>query len=465
MSSAQAAATATWVSSTTGGNWVDAANWTGSAAPTSSSYASLLNVTSGTRTIMINSGENATAKTITLSQTTAGAANNLTIASGGTLTLGVSGSAVQNIGVVTGGSSLISLGGTLALTGGVAANGYLIGSDLTMSDGAKITAAAQGTLLAFGGVVNSAGSVTISNSNALTAVFNSTLNVNSGTLEFYQGAGTGTVALTSVTVKGATTIASGATVKLSGPSTGNFAGTAFINTGTLTQEGTISLNGRASATTTYTQVLSNSGTWVVSGSGAVIEKLTNGTVAPEPTFTNTVGGILKGTGTLDYNNLASAGTNIAATNAGTIQMGNGTNGTGTIGDLALTDFALTLSSTSVLEFDLGGTTSGLFDTFTLNSSSMVLGGTLSLYLVNGFAPTSDFSINLILGGSTLSGNFTSLLVNGVADSNYTFSYANGIGTLSYVPEPETWALLITGVMLCVWVSHRRRAGSGQSLSL
>lgn len=469
------------------GNWTDATNWSTDVVPlapanTSDDVKFLdVTVTSGTRTVSINNGENVTAKTINFTQTTAGAANILSIASGGTLSL----NSAQTWSAASAGTARIDLGGTINFS--VYNSGTVtVNTDLTFTGaGANFThgGGSASPVLVFGGAVNvnaGAGVAQISDSTAhsITATFGSTssLLINTGTLEFTTTLYNSTPGV-AVTVQGSTTIASGAGIKLTTDSASNAgggnSGVTFTNTGTLGQAGTITTNGRGSG---GTSTLTNSGTWKVNGLAAVIEKA-NRSGAANPTFVNSSGAVFSGATTadkIDFNHLQTAGTDIAFTNSGIIAAGNGSSGSGltSVGTLTLVDFNISNSaSTSSLTFDIGGTTSGQFDVLALQSSSMTLtNATLAINLVNGFAPSSSFSVDILTSDapSSVTGSFVGLTVNGSANSDYSFAYnsTTGIGTLSYaassIPEPSTYAIA-AGVISLGMVSLRRRRGKNVSV--
>jgi len=132
------------------------------------------------------------------------------------------------------------------------------------------------------------------------------------------------------------------------------------------------------------------------------------------------------------------------------------------GTLAITG-NLTLLGTSTLLIELGGTGQGTTYDFLSVGGSAFLGGNLSLHFTNSFhttvQPGDTFTI---LSGTSLSGTFANAPVNG----RYTF---NGFGSfdLTYtstsvllsniaaVPEPSTWALMLSGVLLVAWQIRRR----------
>lgn len=478
--------------SNTSGDWVTPANWTTDTLPSISTNATLGDVTTGTRTISIKSGDIASVKTLTFTQTTAttGVENVLSIASGGTLNLG----GAQNWvgGSVSGGTARVELGGTIDITA-LSSGVITMATDFTFTNaGAVLNRSASGgastTALNFNGnvIVNASGGTakaSDTSAHSITATFASgkTLLVNSGTLEFTTNATSATPGI-AVTLGGGTTITAGAGITLTtdsarSTSSAGSAGVTLANaaTGTLTHAGTITTNARGAS---GVGTLTNSGIWKVSGTGAAIQKMTYlvGTPTPSiaaqnPTFANSAAAVFTGSTAADkitYNHLQTPGSDLAFTNSGIIAAGNGSNLTGltSVGTLTFVDFAITNSvTTSSLVFDIGGTIGGQFDVIALQSGSLVLtNATLAINLVNGFTPSSSFSLNILTSDvpSSISGSFVGLTVNGSANSDYSFTYnsTTGIGTLSYsaIPEPSTYAVAAGLLSLGVGIIRCRRTG-------
>lgn len=489
--SLHAATAFTWDGSgnpNTSGNWTDATNWNpdGTPALSNSDTVTLGNVTPGTRTISINSGETATAKSIAFTQSTAGGFNILSIASGGTLNLGGG----QTWAAPTAGTSRVDLGGTVDFTG-LNSGSVAINTDLTFTGAGSIlrSSGSGDAVFTFGGAVNvNAGSGTAqityahaTNLKKTSATFGSSLSVNSGTLEIAGNTYSSSPGA-AITVQGTTTIAAGAGIKLTSDSGNNVAGgssgVTFTNSGTLTQGGTIVVNPRGNG---GASTITNSATWRVSGLSAGIEKSSR-TNTVVPAFSNSSTGVFTGSTASDkitYTNpnpdpLTGGGPTIAFTNSGVIAAGNGSNGSGltSVGTLTLVNFAITNSvTTSSLTFDIGGATSGQFDVLAFQSSTLKLDNAmLAIKLVNGFAPSSSFSVDILTSDvpSSVSGSFVGLTVNGSANSDYSFAYnsTTGIGTLSYtassIPEPSTYAIA-AGVISLGMVSFRRRRGKNVSV--
>jgi PEP-CTERM putative exosortase interaction domain len=461
------------------GDWLDDVNWAGDAAPSATSItAGLGNVSSGTRIITINTGETATAKNLAFTQTSADGTNILSIASGGTLNLGGG----QIWDAPTAGTSRVELGGTIDFTG-------LTSGSVTVNTGLSFTAngavfrssnASGAPVFNFNGSVDvnvgSGGLAQIAytgGNRAITTNFGATshLSISSGTLEIATPLYNNTPGVT-ISLQGTTAIAAGAGLKLTPDSASNggggSSGVSFSNSGALTIAGKITTGGRGGGgATTFT----NSGTWHVSGLDAVIEKATRAATGANPTFTNTTTGVFAGASADDrivFNHDQIPGTDLAFTNSGVIAAGNGSGGDGlsSVGTLTLVNFAVVNTDTSTLVFDVGGVSTGQFDVLALESGTFDFGdATISINLVNDFVPTTGFALDIFVtdAPASVSGTIAGLLVNGVANDDFSFSYdaSTGIGTLSFtgsaIPEPSSAAALLGAAGLGLAALRRRRS--------
>ncbi len=125
-------------------------------------------------------------------------------------------------------------------------------------------------------------------------------------------------------------------------------------------------------------------------------------------------GIIEGNGTLDL-----GGAPHALTNRGTIRAGTSP-GTLTIkGDLALT-------STSVMDFELGGTGAGQFDVVNVTGAAL-LDGSANIILVPGFAPVRGDSFHVLDAGGGVTGKFATW----ASPADATFAPTYGINSVTF----------------------------------
>jgi hypothetical protein len=132
---------------------------------------------------------------------------------------------------------------------------------------------------------------------------------------------------------------------------------------------------------------------------------------------------------------------------------------------------LTLQSTSQFLVELGGTAQGTSYDFLNVTGTAALGGTLGLSLVNGFNTTARSTDSFtILSSAGLTGTFANVAVSGTrlvttdGLGSFLVSYgANNVTLSSFVaipfvaiPEPSTWALLVTGLGAIAVTGYRRR---------
>ncbi|NJL70286.1 MAG: PEP-CTERM sorting domain-containing protein [Candidatus Competibacteraceae bacterium] len=479
---------------TTAGNEL---NWGGDVNPGTGDVAQLLDVTTGTRTVTLQNAT--TVQALTMTQTTSGAVNQLTLNAGLTLTnqtalsltpavgepqslvVNLNGQTITmsnstNFGTTThtlngtwnfngAGSSLIATG-----TGNQQTHNFNVENTLNVSANATIGRDNGGT----GGGNNLANDV---NFNFGTA---SDVNVTSGTLTLikrFRSDTNGSDLL--VNNSGAFDIASGASVQLRRDNLsagGTTQATTFTNnsTGVVTLGGTLDFF-RAGTGTVVNSVV-NSGTFIVNGADAFVNRSGGNTVA----FTNNSTGTLRGNSandTLDYDNLLTS-TRMTITSSGVVSAGAGHNGTGlaSVGTLSLQDIDLTFTGVdSRLRLDIGGTGAAQFDVLSLIAGDNITAGLLTLdsvntkldlYYVNGFVPTSGFSINILNYGS-VSGTFD--LANnlsifgatglGASAANYSIAYGANTATLTLIPEPSTYALLGIGLGALFILRRVRHTGT------
>jgi hypothetical protein len=163
-------------------------------------------------------------------------------------------------------------------------------------------------------------------------------------------------------------------------------------------------------------------------------------------------------------NLSGAGSVVSTVAGGAITFGTGgLQPNPTVGSITPVNLTLgsglttTLSGTGTSLFNINSGTSN--DTVTLAAgSSLIYAGTLSLDFTGGYMPAAGTSTyDLVLTGGTGSGNFSNITSNLTGDT-YSFNSTTGILTVTAVPEPQTWALLLAGFgFALVWHRRFRRA--------
>jgi hypothetical protein len=376
--------------------------------------------------------------------------------------------------------------GTLHLdsgtVGGVPANN--IAFAINNNSGATLNVTGSGTSIIGGSVVNGPGN---NNATLINGAVGTGSSVTVGT-----GLDTPTLVVQGANVQytntagNTTTIAAGGVLKLNTLDNNgsghpyHYATVALSNAGTMSLAGKLQLrpnhagtNGQNNNTTT------NTGTFIISGTGATIERLASNsgfyqiTTPDQPgnnaIFLNQSGATLKGNSLNDVlNYVNSTGSTTAAggqtfltlTNSGTIDPGNGHDGSGlsSVGKLTLVNTSLT-STGGIFNIDLGGP--GVlpltYDNLTLSGDEANLtlgsGNTLNIIAVNGIVPSGTYDV---LDALSRSGTFDTLLFNGLpANGAYTMNYrSNGADVVfTTVPEPASLGLLAFGALA---LPRRRR---------
>lgn len=120
---------------------------------------------------------------------------------------------------------------------------------------------------------------------------------------------------------------------------------------------------------------------------------------------------------------------------------------------AIIEGDLTLSDPSVVEVVVGP---GLPITFVEVWGDVLLGGDLIVSFVDGVKVPSTFDI--LFMGSNVQGSFRSLRVNGSGNLPWKFvQNSNGQVSITAVPEPGTWGLMLCGLGVIGWRLRRRAA--------
>ncbi len=259
-------------------------------------------------------------------------------------------------------------------------------------------------------------------------------------------------------------------------------------TGVVSQAGTVAFRAHrdsAAAPATPGITINNNGGWTVSGTGAVIRRLTTSDEAAYiaiPAFNNSSTGTLRGNSAsdaLEFNEEVADGTRrMTITNNGIIAPGAGTSGGGvtSVGVLNLRDINLTTGATGKINMDFGGSTAGQYDQINLQTGLTdptgagaldlsAVGDILNLFSVNSFAPSSAFTVSLLTAGSVTS-TFDNITLNAaaftlnqlvVAEGTYEVLYDSDSVDLTFTPIPEPTSLTLLALGAVTFLGYHRRA--------
>lgn len=309
--------------------------------------------------------------------------------------------------------------------------GSLIGNTLAFGSGSAIEIYGENSSLTFGAGTNASGAIEVVDDGS-----SNTSLVNAGSVtntrdngHFYAQSVTnsGTLAVTGGTLQ----------VGTSGQ------GASLVNT----SSGVLRVNGG-------TMVISTPSTAALINQGTI--DVINGTLSGGTAIRNTSSATIQGSGTI-VGNITLEGGTLAPGNSG-------------IGTLTVSSGGLRVTGAATFAVDIaGGSSDQLLFQYALTNVDLGNGLlTLSLNLLS--APTADTTytlINISSGDSVISGTFAGLAANGstltanYGGSTFTFSlnYQPSTVSLTYnpvlVPEPSTYALMSTGILIAA-VAYRRR---------
>jgi fibronectin-binding autotransporter adhesin len=376
-----------------------------------------------------------------------------TLASSGVRLLGDS---TINVSPTGGGTGTFNVHGGVSNSGGnysltkTGTGSLTLGSSTTAT--ANVTAR-TGVASTYGGDTNiQAGSIRVGMNNALPT--GTTVNIASGAVLDLSvtgqaisvanfnaeiaglsdlGGGGGTVTANSL----ANNLAAQRTLTLNGSGnyafTGNIVNATGAGTGNLavtkTGSGTQTLGGGAN---TY------SGPTTVSGGTLLV----NGSLTASSSVTVAVGATLGGSGTIASD----------TTISGTLSAGNSP-GLLTFNDAGIGVADLTLTGTANSYFEIDGNVRGTSYDAVDVEGLLTLGGTLTLDF--GYTPLISDTFDLFNFANQV-GSFSSVVF---VDSGYagSFDASTGILSLSAIPEPSTYAMLMGGLGLLAWLRRRNHA--------
>ncbi len=438
----------------------------------------LVKANTGSQVAMLGGNNTSGTSTYTGNITIGSSGNTRTLTlvsgSGGTTVFKTGSWVTNNSAIVIGTGTYagtVELDNNVTTTGGVSVNvGQLkVNSTLTSN-----VAVASGASVIGSGTINGATAVTSGTINGSGLTLGATTLHGASALSGVNNASSVTIADGTTTLSGTTTATggfsvNGATLAGSGQGMGTVSGSSAtingsgLSIGATTLKGNSTLSGYNiasrvtvnSGTTSLTGTTQSTGTLSVSA-GATLNA--NGTIAGSAS----VSGLLSGNSTVTGN---------LALTSGTISPGNSAGITTVEGNL-------TVDHNSTLVAQVSGTVAGISYDQVKVSGNVTLDGTLDLTSLSGLTMGETITLIDNTGSGTTTGYFSTILTSGstytvTSNSNYTFtsgtteyllsfsSKTDGDAnyndvTLSVVPEPSTWAMLVGGVGMLAFGQRLRR---------
>lgn len=213
---------------------------------------------------------------------------------------------------------------------------------------------------------------------------------------------------------------------------------------------------------TWSGILSGNGALTKIGSGTLTlsgpNTYSGGTIVSAGTLAlaASTGNSAVGTGALSIGTSAMlSGTGLISASSSTIQ-GTLAPGDAAIGTLNFTN-ALTLATTATLQLNLASASN--YDQLILGSS-FTASGTLTVDLLNGYAPTAGATFQLFDLTNPITGSFDTLNLATLSPGlSWDTSSLYSVGTLSVatsaVPEPSTYVAIAGATALLIAVARRR----------
>ncbi len=407
--------------------------------------------------------------TLTANSVSNSAAGSVILSTGGTLNLNSTGViSLPSVVYVFNGGTLNSAG-TYQLNSGQSLSGYgalnsrftgFAASNLSVSNGNLLVGSSNPDGFATSGNVTVASGRTLQVNDSNFATFGGNTQLQGGTIENVNSALFSGIAMTSGAtltgyglLNGRVTADVGSTIVASGGNLtiGDASKLSFFSSGDLhTGDQTVTLRGTNRATLGSVTSLGNLSAGVlVVDRGALVDfgrvLVGHGTVDSINTLANAmiINGDVIGNSTLDRITFDGYVKGMGTFENVTM---NGTFAPGLSPSLSFTN-NLALGNSSVLEMEIGGLVAGTEHDKLIDSGMLQLDGTLKLVLFNGYVPVAGDSFDL-LDWTTFSGGFSDIdLSQAVLSSGLSWDlsnlYSSGVVNVAAVPEPTSFALLVT----------------------
>ncbi len=383
----------------------------------------------------------------------------------GTITSAISSGTAASTVTKTGTNTTVVLNGVNTYLGATTVSQGRLDVNGSLGASSAVGIAASGTL-GGAGTING----TVVNSGVITGglIFANDVTINNGA--------TATAAAFNGNIVDNGSITGGLTVQggkvLSG--SGSVSGNTTVNGGTVNGTGLALGTTRLNGTSTLSGYNIASSVAITGGSTSL-----TGTTKSTATLSVGVGAILNNTGTVDGNVGVSGLLKGTGTVTGNLALTSGTLSPGNSPGITTVQGNFTMDASSKLVAEVSGTIAGSTYDQVKVSGNVTLAGTLDLSTLGGLGMGDTITLIDNTGSGTTSGYFSQIITSGstyaigTAVGTYTFTsgtteyllnYAanadrdslNNDVTLTVVPEPGTWAMLVGGMGLLTFGQRLRR---------